>query len=497
MLMPVQFTTLNFINILVIYKNIDTVLTIMTIWQDHYNQAISNIANIKRKNIGVILGFNINIDKVTKITPENIGKKISKIKIPLPTIYEPPKHPVVNSKEEFISALLYSMVNGRADERIITANLCKWIEKSLAPFTTQIGGQAGIMANQLAKLGIENIFLNIPYKNETLLSLLNSKIRKHYINGKEEKQKIKKIKTGEIPPITHYIIEYQKGNYKIRDLTIKCPRDNRFIASYDVINADVTIDKEFTLYSINNAKNYELAIISGFQLLDTRSSKNKGNIVLKNTVELIRSWKFHNPKLYVHLEFAAINDLEFLEKLVRTLLPLVDSIGVNETELYRILKALKYPHLIVNNNSVNYFEGALWLWKLFPNLRIHFHHLGYYFVITKKTNEKQLKRIRSALIGAALGAVVKATNNIIDSLSDLLHLKNYEVSEIGIKELKRIEDEVKKYKLKSEFAKKWYSKTDEFAVVAIPTIVVENPKYLVGLGDTISLLALVLERLLP
>ena len=467
-------------------------------WKKYYSIVSKKLSSISTNDLGILLCFNVNIDKVAKINQKILLDLSKNMNLSIEKI-ERPKSTIIRTNTELINALLYSMYKGTADERIILSpDISLWIEKNFAPFTEQIGGQAGIMANQLANLGFKNILINIPYYDETLLSLLNPSIKVLYSHNEKQGSVINR-QNNYPPPLTHYIFEYQKGDYQIGNIRIECPRSNRFIVSYDKINSIGKIEPAFYRYSINHALDYSLAIISGFQLISSNNNEIR-DVVFKKVVSLIKNWKKKNPHIYVHLELAAINNLDFLKRLIETMLPNVDSIGMNEIELYHTLKSLDYPELQMfskNQNSTEFFKGALWLWNRFPHIRIHFHHLGYYFVLTSKSN-KNLQSVRDALIGSAIGASIKAKHNEIVSFSEFGNQKHLKIFRAGVEELEQIDVELKKHTniSKTSLANHGFVETDHFGIAAIPTIVVEKPKYLVGLGDTISLLALIFENLL-
>ena len=69
-LLPVQFTTLNFFLEKSLYKNIVYFSLTMNYWKKQYTEAKTHFQNSLSHIKGVILGFNVNLDKIIEITPE-------------------------------------------------------------------------------------------------------------------------------------------------------------------------------------------------------------------------------------------------------------------------------------------------------------------------------------------------------------------------------------------------------------------------------------------
>jgi ADP-dependent phosphofructokinase/glucokinase len=95
---------------------------------------------------------------------------------------------------------------------------------------------------------------------------------------------------------------------------------------------------------------------------------------------------------------------------------------------------------------------------------------------------------------AATIAAAKAGTGSIEKEENLLWAHGQEVAEHSLKELMALAEH-----LKSEFGAEGFestgiARTEHFHVVAIPTILIEKPVTLVGMGDTISSLSLVGAR---
>ena len=95
---------------------------------------------------------------------------------------------------------------------------------------------------------------------------------------------------------------------------------------------------------------------------------------------------------------------------------------------------------------------------------------------------------------AAVVAAGKAGVGNIDEKKNLLWAKDKEVSEIGLAELQKLADLVTAHFGENKLMEEGIYTDDEIEIIAVPTILVEKPLTLVGMGDTISSISLVAAR---
>ena len=211
---------------------------------------------------------------------------------------------------------------------------------------------------------------------------------------------------------------------------------------------------------------------------------------------MLMKWKEINPHLFIHLEIASTKDMKLRKTIMNTFFPLVDSIGLNEQELISFVEVINPDHAIKMLKSLNpllIFEALKLIFDRYPNLRIHFHYLGYFMILSKQiSNEESVKR-KEGLILSSLLAALKVKGNETISIEEIGSIP-LELSTKGVLHLKQVYRYLGKTYPEGFF-------TDEvgvfhspsFSVVGMPTIVVENPKKTVGLGDLISSVSILHE----
>ncbi|MHA1302397.1 MAG: ADP-dependent glucokinase/phosphofructokinase [Candidatus Heimdallarchaeaceae archaeon] len=469
-------------------------------WVDLYHSVQDKISNFSKDTKGVLLGFNVNVDKIIKISPINFDtflvslseQSISDI------INNPPK--TISTVEELIGSLVHAIEEGKADERlVIKKEVGDWIEKTFQVEKVTIGGQAGIMANFLAQMGLENIVLSLPVNDRRFVKLLNPAIK----YATKQKKQYNIVSISQISDVTeehfsHYIFEFQKGNYHFLGYSFECPRSNRFIASLDSVNSLLTVTYDFIVYTCKKIKDYSLAVLSGFHLANLSLSKKISfSDILLPIIKLVKEWKKNNPSFVIHIELAAVKDKELLQTIVNDLFSHIDSIGMNEQELLFLLEVYNpelYAELKKSFSITNLFKGIYWLFLKYPHLRIHLHYVGYYLVLSPLVTKKEAEQRRFSLLVAALMAYSKAKHGEIIELENEIDI-SCRISVEGYNQLELLEKMIiNDFEGKGDLTSCGYIQTKYFTLVGVPTLLAEEPKQLVGLGDIISVTAILGEH---
>jgi len=178
-----------------------------------------------------------------------------------------------------------------------------------------------------------------------------------------------------------------------------------------------------------------------------------------------------------------------------TLAKEVDSLGFNERELIDLLEVIGETDLVdeceKDTNSVNLFKGMRKIFQYTNCSRIQLHMFGLYLTMQKKGHSITPVQNRNGMQLAAVIAAAKAGTGAIDSHDVLLWAKDKQVSDVGINELSNLADFIKPTSDVRCFVTDGICSTDEADIIAVPTIIIDKPITLVGMGDTISSISLV------
>ncbi len=455
------------------------------IWNTLYKKApntLAKMSKIKR----VACAFNSCIDSVVKLSGKDFTNLFLQQKSSLKELKNI-VHCSVNSPLDLLRGVFRCFTNGIAEEWVAEQpEMFDWMLKNLGVKKMQVGGQGGIIANTLSLTDIKEVVVH----SNALSSLQAGQFfnRKNLLSFDKKGilKQASKINRDKISSI-HWIVEFDKGDkITLEGCEFTCPKSNRFIITYDPPLFNFVIDKNFIDYTNNNKFDY--FVLSGYQAL---SSKNHALKHIKNSVNIIHNWKEQSPKSIVHLEIASTQDNNVLKNITRYLIPNVDSIGVNERETMDILKALNQNKLLEkcrqNPSSSNLFDAILRIKTKLKCPRIQLHMFGLYITIQDKNFSISPAKNRNGMILAATSAASKAFYGQLSKPQDILKSYGMQVSDVGIKELYNLGLHLKKTTLLT----KGICEYKGFDIIAVPTILIDHPKTLVGMGDTISSFSLI------
>ena len=455
------------------------------IWKKKYS--IINEQLEKVKNIPcVATAFNTNIDAIFKITGTQIEELIKQHNLTLSDIENISKCGF-NSTSDIIIGIVKCFTKGIAEEWVTEdINIYNWLKDNIGYQRLQMGGQGGIIGNTLALLGIKEVIAHTnshpKLQAEQFLDLDN--LLAFDEDGKLLKAK-NVIRENDIPLI-HWIIEFDKNDsFSIDGKTFTCPKSNRFIATYDPLNMNLVMNEHFVSYLNNNKAQYLL--LSGFNpLLEC----NNGIGLIKNANNVLSRWKQFNPDMIIHLEIASTQDKVIRKSIVEEIAPLSHSIGLNERETIDLLEIMDKKDLAQKieqeTSSCNLFDAVLYLKKKLSPKRIQLHMFGLYLTIQDKDFIYSAEQNLKGMMTASVVSSSKAYNGELSNHSHLTSVADMLVSDTGLSELSNLSCKLNK----PELLDTGICEFDDFVISAIPTILIDKPKTLVGMGDTISSVSL-------
>lgn len=462
---------------------------LINLWTEKFKIVPEQIKKLSEISC-VATAFNSNIDAVIKIKGKTLAELIVKNKIPLEDI-ENNKLSGFSKETDVILGIAKCFCRGIAEEWITDdIKIYNWMEKNLGYDRLQMGGQAGIIANTLALLGVQKVIAHTNSHPELQAKQFLDLDNLYAFNDKNSLEKAFTISNESDIPLIHWIIEFDiDDSFTVYGKTFKCPKSNRFIATYDPLNMNLVMNNGFVQYLNNNTVDY--VVLSGFNPL--QESCNGVNLI-KDAVKIIKKWKKNNPNMITHLEIASTQDKVIRKTIVEKLSPIADSIGLNERETIDILECINQNKLAKaiedETNSCNLFNAILFLKNKLKSKRIQLHMFGLYLTIQDKDFVYSPEQNLKGMMTASVVSSSKAFLGELASIKDVTKVLGTSVSEQGICELTNLSKMINK----PELLKKGYCEYDGFYVSAIPTILVKKPKTLVGMGDTISSVSLLSGR---
>ena len=459
---------------------------LQNIWTKKYEVVSPQLKKVK-KIAGVATAFNANIDAVLKINGKQIEKLLREYNLTLSDLQNKDENSL-NKPQDVLREIVKCFSRGIAEERVTeNIDIYQWLSKNLGYQRLQMGGQGGIIANTMALLGIQKVVVHTNSHPRQQAELFLNLDNLWGLNEQGELEKAYDISRSKDTPMIHWIIEFDKGDSFTYDgRTFTCPKSNRFIATYDPLNTNLVIDSHFKTYIQKNTVNY--LILSGFHpLLEEKNGKQ----LIKNAAKDIKKWQKYNPNMIIHLEIASTQDKVIRKEIIKKIAPLMHSAGLNERETIDLLEVMGQKKLArkieQKTSAINLFE-ALWFIKEKINLpRIQLHMFGLYLTIQDDRYPFSAEQNLKGMMTAAIVSSSKALTGALDKYKNIYKTISCPVSEVGIKELEQLATKLNK----PELLQKGWCTIGDYKISAIPTILIDKPKTLVGMGDTISSVSLV------
>ena len=410
-------------------------------WQKLYD----NVSSVPQ--ISTIVGFNVNLDRIITVTPALLRSPLFNL-------------PILS---EFRSHLLHSMHTCTAEEWFVTdPQMYQQFTRLFADYGhLVIGGQAGIAAVHLASIGISDVLCITHSPGPDTKKILDN-VGVHLLDLKKEN----KSSSDTI----HLIFEYSPGLVPlVKGVT---PRNNRFIASPSHTPESVLIMGDKSDAFNAGISQYTRAFLSGYQYLQTDEE-------FRQAADQILLMKKNNDRMRVHVECVSVTDTGVINGFIHHILPVADSIGLNEHELELLLHAMDSHNaeqgFFERLSSVQQVNGALEICKKSGLKRLHLHTFGYFVQI-----------IRNDCVHpeVSLNALLFASRNVAEAAQGT----SMEISPAGISAIEEVDKIFGPQISPGIFCHNIHT------IVMIPTIIAQNITKSSGLGDILSSTAFIADN---
>ncbi|MCK4927993.1 MAG: hypothetical protein KAS11_05955, partial [Candidatus Aenigmarchaeota archaeon] len=196
-----------------------------------------------------------------------------------------------------------------------------------------------------------------------------------------------------------------------------------------------------------------------------------------------------NPDMKMHLEFTSEECQDKVAKIVKYLLPSVDSLGCNERETCIFLRSMGKKDLADNIKNSGYsakylLEGIRYIKKKTGLKRVHVHNINYMLCLADKDYASP-EKTRDAMQLCVMSAFAKSIRGFIHHAMDLDLSNNIGLNSKGMKQLSLMDRHQA-----SKIGEGIYSCGKDYLVM-VPTKIGVHAKATVGLGDTVSSTAFV------
>ena len=454
------------------------------IWHQAYETVPLQLQRTAKINRAAT-AFNTNIDAVIKLSGARIATLAQSAGLTAADLRN--TQTKLNTPQDVVRGIIKCFSLGIAEEWLCEdKTVFNWMQTNLGYDRLQMGGQAGIIANVLAVLGVREVCVHTASLPQIQAAQFLNVDNLLAFDDDGNLQKAHEINRRHDEPLIHRIIEFSAGDsFEFGGKVYTCPRDNRFIATYDTANIELKIDDNFVQYLDRHGFDYLL--LSGFHSLTT---EHGGLQRIEAVLPLLRRLKQKNPDGIIHLELASTQDKAVRRAILDKLAPLADSVGLNEREALDALEicAPQIYHTIKDSKlTAPILLDILQILKeKLRTPRIQLHFLGTYLTLQNKNFRITPEQNKRGMMTAAVIAAAKAGLGNIERKENLLWAHGKSVGLPAIENLHALAE----YLANPAFAASGMALVNDFDLIAIPTILIDKPLTLVGMGDTISSVSL-------
>lgn len=461
-------------------------------WREHYAAVPHRLAAMSR--VGrVITAFNTNIDAVRKVSGAELASLVAETGHSTAAFAaDAPR--IIRCPEDLVRGLHRCFEGGIAEEWLIEdPETFAWARRRLGHDRLQMGGQAGIVANALAVCGVGDVLVHCASLPADQARLFLDRDNLRSTDGGGCLVKARDIDRDD-PPMIHWILEFDGGDTApLPGAPVRCPKSNRFIATYDPMNLRLHVDPGFA--DAASGLPCDLVVLSGYHLLSASlPDGTPGSARIDASARVVSAWRKAGPDSRVHLEVASTQDRAIRRHVLEGIARQVDSIGLNEREAIDLIELLPDDGLAAmcdrEPRADHLFRALQRVFERTGVPRIQLHMFGLYLTLLKKDAQPGPEPNRAGMAVAAVVAAGKAGTGSLDDADNLLWAAGHDVSDLGLEELQRLATALGDDGPDGLMATGIWRGPD-FDVVAVPTILVERPVTLVGMGDTISSISLV------
>ncbi len=458
------------------------------IWQ----QRVENAVN---KNIqsSIFAGFNTNVDAVVHCSGSNIASLLSDPDVSLNAVNRLSVDTIetITTKNEFVAVLKDALGKGKSCYIILeNLDLLDWLDQVFADRQELMGGQAGIIANQMAALKVKClVYTSLLSKKqasmffpEILYPVFDEELKLvpvHEAYRPDDELKI------------NWIFEYAKGiEFDFGGEKVLTPRANRVILATRPPGVVMGFTGDIHEHLPELGSKIDVAFMAGYHYAPSEQPALQE--YLDEVINSIRQLKKGNPDMHLHYEYVPMNDQEAEKQVLTTISQEFQSFGINENEIRRVLLGFGYQaefeDIDNNERAFSLYKGTHKLMERLNFSRIHVHNLGYYVVLLKKPYPVDPQVVRECcLFGSSVNAI-KAKYGGYVKKAQVPEAAEFGLSDIGLRQLRMFYQEAKELGLDipENFVEEGIWDHGDCYVLVIPAHVVPNPVSTVGMGDTIS-----------
>ncbi len=370
--------------------------------------------------------------------------------------------------------------------------LINWLEKLFPMYSTSIGGQAGIIANQVALLGGQSI-LYTSHLSPKLAGLFSPRVKfpvaanRHleFISVAHAARKIEQTRTN-------WVFEFKKGDaINFGGTVFVAPRSNRIILS-SPHGQPAIFEPDLVHHLPELGEVVDAGIMSGYNSLQPVYEDGLTYEYYLSVEELYLKMLKAHKNIPLHIEYVSTPHKEVDKMIYEHIAKHVDSFGLNEIEIVELAEKLGFAkqarEIAKAENVVTIHDAAEKILAALDLKRLHVHNLGYHLILLKKPVDirHQHRQVNAALFGslAATSRAVKGREITRGEVQDALQVS---ASETALNQMARFcsHNALSRTRAEHSILTGIFDMGKHVALI-VPGQVAQLSQKTVGLGDVVS-----------
>lgn len=459
-----------------------------SIWQQRVESAVNQTIRSS-----AFAGFNTNVDAVVHCNGKSLAHLFNDPDIALDEVnaLDVSKIHTIKEKKEFVAVLKDCLGKGKSFYIILEdMSLLDWLDSTFTERQEIMGGQAGIIANQMAALDAKIIAYTSLLSEKQASLFFPEVLYPIYSDDLSLIPALEAVNQEDSVKI-NWIFEYAKGvEFDFNGEKVVTPRANRVILATRPEGVVMGFTKDVAEHLPELGSKIDVAFMAGYHYAP--SDQTQLDQYLADIKGSIRKLKTGNSDLRLHYEYVPMKDAQAEKQVLATVASEFQSFGINENEIRRVLDSFGYitevHEIETNERAFALYQGALRVMDQLEFDRLHVHNLGYYVLVLRKPYPVDVKRVRqSCLFGSSVNAIKAKYGGYVNK-NQVKEAAGIGLSEIGLNQLREFYQEAKDLGLAipDDFCEEGIWEHDDHYVLVVPAHVIPHPVSTVGMGDTIS-----------
>lgn len=458
------------------------------LWENRVQSAVE-----KEIDSRVFAAFNTNVDVVVHLDNAAVSRLLDDPEIVMEEVNQKDSDSVdmIRTKTDFTAVLKDCLGKGKSFYIVLAdMELLDWLDSVFTKRKESMGGQAGIIANQMAALQADSIVYT-SLLSPKQVEMFFPEVHFPMVNGALSLVPIgESARPGDNLKI-NWIFEYAKGEaFDFDGETIETPRANRVILATRPEGVVMGFTGDVADHLPEFGGQMDVAFMAGYHYAPT-DRPELDDYVAKSMGDL-HKLKEGNPELLFHYEYVPMKDEDAEKYVLRSVAQEIQSFGINENEIRRVLQEFgfeaEYQDVVDDERAFSLYQGALRISEELGFERIQVHNFGYYVLVLKKSYPVSPEKVREACLYASSVNAMKAKYGGYVQKDTVPEAAELGLSDIGVGQLEGFAKEMaERYDVDADqLAAEGIYESDDHVVVVVPAHVYPHPVSTVGMGDTIS-----------